>query len=161
MLDSEKSDETGVGSGGLGREDIEIVGVTDDERLSMGDGEGRGLISERGDESKMTGEDAGVVVGRRNEVSNEVSKPSGIAMLGAVGEALKIEESYERSVSAAHKDSGIDGLERLGCSTVEGTVSEDGSLELVGVTEDSVGLDIVDVVRGREGICNDDPGGDG
>ena len=71
-----------------------------------------------------------------------------MAMLGAVSDARSTDESYDRSVSAAHRDSGIEGLEMLGCSTVDGTVSEDGSEELVGVTDDSVGLETVDGVRG-------------
>lgn len=161
MLDSENSDDMRVGSGTLGREGIEIVGVAEDERISTGVGEGSRLINELGEESKMAGDDAGAVVGRKIDVSNEVSKPSGMAILGAVGEARKIEESYERSVSAAHSDSGIDGLERLGCSTVEGTVSEDGSLELVGVTDDSVGLEIVEGVLGRLGGCSEEARGEG
>ena len=159
--DREKLYGDGDGSGALGRDGADIVGVTEDERLSMGEGEASGLISERGEDSKIAGDEVGVVVGRKNDVSNDVSRGSGIAILGAVGEARKIEESYERSVSAAQSDSGIEGLEMLGCSTVEGTVKEEGSLELVGVTEDSVGLEIVEGVFGSDGICIDDPGGDG
>lgn len=49
----------------------------------------------------------------------------------------------------------------LGCSTVDATVSEEPlSLRLVGVTDDSVGLDTVESVLGSGGSCNDS-GGDG
>lgn len=66
------------------------------------------------------------------------------------GDARRIDDSYERSVSGAHTDSGMDGLEIVGCSRVEGTVN-DGSELVVGVTEDSVRLDIVESVRGCGG----------
>lgn len=51
------------------------------------------------------------------------------------------------------------GLETLGCCKVEGTV-RDGSVLVVGVTEDSVGLDIVDTERGA-GISRGTCGGEG
>jgi hypothetical protein len=49
----------------------------------------------------------------------------------------------------------------LGSSSVDGTVSEEGSVELVGVTEDSVGLEMVEGVGGKGGSCSGEPGGDG
>lgn len=50
-------------------------------------------------------------VGRKKDVSNEISGPSGKAMDCTEGEARKIDDSYVSSVSAAHRDSWIMGLE--------------------------------------------------
>ena len=82
-------------------------------------------------------------------------------MLGAVGEARRIDVSQDLSVSAAHTDSDTEGLDILGCSSVDGTVSDEGSPELVGVTDDSVGLEMVVGVGGKGGNCRGDLGGDG
>ena len=75
------------------------------------------------------------------------------------GVARSTDDSYDLSVSAAQRDSGMVGLDTVGCCKVEGTV-RDGSVLVVGVTEDSVGLDIVDTDRGT-GICRGTSGGEG
>lgn len=166
--DRDCSDETGVGDGTLGgRDKLEGVGVRVNER-DMGTGiVGVVLKSEIGVMSETPREEPVTVVGLMNEVSNDRSTPSGMAMLGVDGEARKTEESYDRSVSAAHNDSGMDGLDMVGCSTVEGTVSEDGSLgsgvsslDVVGVTEDSVRLETVEI-EPSSGRWREDGMGDG
>ena len=70
-------------------------------------------------------------MGRKNEVSNDVSRGSGIAIDCAEGDARNTDESYDLSVSGAHNDSGIEGLDGvidLGSDeeTVVGTVSVGG-----------------------------------
>jgi hypothetical protein len=49
-------------------------------------------------------------VGRKNDVSNEISGPSGKAMDCTEGEARKTDDPYGSSVLAAHRDSRIDRL---------------------------------------------------
>ena len=50
-------------------------------------------------------------MGRKKEVSNEMSGPSGKAIDCTEGEARRIDDSYVSSVSGAHRDSRIEGLE--------------------------------------------------
>jgi hypothetical protein len=50
-------------------------------------------------------------VGRKKDVSNEISGPSGKAIDCTEGEAPRIDDSYVSSVSGAHRDSRIEGLE--------------------------------------------------
>jgi hypothetical protein len=50
-------------------------------------------------------------VGRKKEVLNEMTGPSGKAIDCTEGEARRIDDSYVSSVSGAHRDSRIEGLE--------------------------------------------------
>ena len=67
---------------------------------------------------------SGTLLGRRPEVSKELSGSSGIACDAIDGDARRREVSYDSSVSAPHADSGIAGLEGVsesGSDTVDGT----------------------------------------
>ena len=63
---------------------------TDD---SVAEIDGVRLIIELGELNEIGGDDCGVVVGRMNDVSKDVSRPSWMAMLGAVSDARRTEES--------------------------------------------------------------------
>lgn len=160
---SENSAWTGVGEGTLGsNERLDCVGVSSEDG---GDGSvygDDGLTSVMGVSIADSSDDWGVPLGRRKDVSKEVSGPSGRACEAIEGDARRSEDSYDWSDSAPHADSGMAGLDGVsGCEIVDGTVGVSW-LEGVGVTSDSVGLEMVesDTVGSRSeiGRMGDGPG---
>lgn len=141
-------EDTGVGEGTLGGNDaLDGVGVSDEEaedRVAPVLTSVIGVSVEEGTE----------LVGRRNDVSNDASTPSGNASDCTEGDALSSDDSYDPSDSAAHIDSGTEGLGGIGeRRSVEGTVGV-SRLDDVGVTEDSVGEEMLDMegrLRGTDG----------
>ncbi len=89
--------------------------------------------------------DEGEPLGRRNDVSNEVSIPSGNTIERTDGEGCRIDDSYEKSVAVAHA-CGLGGtIEDDVCVKVVGETDEierdeDGTLarEIAGVDPGSV-----------------------
>lgn len=149
---------TGVGEGTLGGKDIDDgVGVTDsegeegEEGIGVADSELSSVIGV----SRLTTSSSvnGDPLGRKNDVSNDVSAPSGSARDWTDGDARKSDDSYDRSVSIPHIDSGMPGLDGVsGWSIVDGIEGVSRSVR-VGVIDDSVGVDTVET-EGK------DPSGD-
>lgn len=81
----------------------------------------------------------GLALGRRPDVSKDVSGTSGTAIERIDGEARSIDDSYDRSVSSPHEDPSKEGLDTDGLCKDEGTVKLISLDE--GVTEDSVGVE--------------------
>ena len=138
--------DIGVGEGTLGgKEIVEGVGVIDSEGedgTDVADSELNSVIGV----NKLTASSSvyGDPLGRRNDVSKDVSAPSGSASDCTDGDARKSDDSYDSSVSTPHRDSGIPGLDGVGgCSIVDGTVGVSRSVG-VGVIDDSVGVDTVE-----------------
>lgn len=156
--------DMGVGDGTLGGSDIEDgVGVIDDEGDEGIVTDDTELISVIGVRRDTSWEEYTEPLGRKNDVSKEVSRPSGSANDCTEGDARNSEDSYDSSDSAPQIDSGIAGLEGVGgCSTVDGTVGVT-KLDGVGETDVSVGDETVDTegkVSGRdsEGGIGEGPG---
>lgn len=188
-------DTVGVRDGTVGvneetvGERVDCVGVTEDTVIVNGDavgvivdgdegvGDSEGGDGGIGDDAADTEIVSGTVLSRvpgvtgdglglKNEVSMEVSNPSGTAIDCTDGDAPRKEDSYDSSVSGAHIDSRIDGLGRDG-SSMDGVlgvgVSSVGARTELGETEDSVGLDSVessDVLMGSVGDGGTTAGGE-
>ena len=108
-----------TGPGGLRIEIDDVVGVS-------------GIVD------NLSTDEATEPLGRKNDVSNEVSTPSASANEPTDGEARRIDDSYDRLVSAAQSEGCTDGL--------GGGGGDDGAGEGVMSTSDSVML--VTVVTG-------------
>ena len=108
-----------TGVGGLRIEIDDVVGVS-------------GIVD------NLSTDEATESLGRNNDVSNDVSTPSASANEPTDGEARRIDDSYDKSVSAAQSEGCTDGL--------GGGGGEDGAGEGVMSTSDSVML--VTVVTG-------------
>lgn len=138
--------DTGVGEGTLGgREIVEGVGVIDsdgEDGTEVADSELNSVIGV----NKLIASSSlyGDPLGRRNDVSKDVSAPSGSASDWTDGDARRSEDSYDSSVSTPQRDSGTPGLDGVcGCSIVDGTEGVSRSVG-VGVIDDSVGVDTVE-----------------
>jgi len=114
--DKEPVSETemdGVGAGG-GSDGVREAEKADEGDIEDDDDEGEDIeeicvLSEIGIEAlsgiglsrRMSGEVTADALGRRKEVSKDISAPSGKAMDCTDGDAARIEDSYESSVSVA------------------------------------------------------------
>lgn len=138
---------------------MEVVGEEGDDGVSEGAGSDRGDV--RGVKTSLKG--VGLVnklaegceaVGRMNDVSKLTSGPSGTP-LESVLDGARTEDSNDMSVSSTHGEIG-EGSGSSDETVIEGvgvgTRSGEGADISVGVTEDSVGLEIErEVADGSDG----------
>ena len=107
-----KSRRTGTGVVTSGSSDmLDCVGVSSADVGDTSDTGDDGLTSVIGVSIVDSSEDTGVPLGRRKEVSNDVSGPSGRACDAIEGDARRRDDSYDWSDSAPQADSGMARLD--------------------------------------------------